>query len=118
MGAPFLDVDTSTVETAGRDTAGTAGSWAEWGSQVGTGFGDALDVVGNATLIGAASGYGERWNPVAQRVAGRVANLGRNTHNAAVAVEAADADGAVLLVGQTQRADQQASLLTRPISYA
>lgn len=112
----YLTTDTGAVAGAARHTAGTAGDWTAWGTSAATGFTDAATAVRNAHLAAAIAEHSERWNPVAQRVAGQVVSLGYHTSEAAVTVDDADVTSAHLLGTQTGTASGYGDSLLRPIN--
>lgn len=114
MTRSFIETEPVAVTTAGGNVASMAGDWSEWATSAESAFGDAAEAVCNAHLGMAVSDHSATWNPVAQRVAGRVSTLGSNISTAAGMVDDADVNAAHLLADQVQ-APAGDSLLARSI---
>lgn len=112
----YLDLDPGAVQSAGRRTAMTASDWASWASRSEARLREAG---GGARSSKVQAGFGRflsRHRPAIRRLADDASALGNNATSAAATVAGADHDGSVLLRAPTLAAQQQATVLSRPVN--
>ncbi|QSB16421.1 hypothetical protein JQS43_09135 [Natronosporangium hydrolyticum] len=117
MPPEHLEADVDVVHSAAKETDAMSGSWQQWGTHVQLCFADTSRAVRNSRLGVAVTNYTAEVNPIAQRMAGRVATLGGATADAAITVNSADQDAEAVLVAQHGAAAGQSTVLNRPVNF-
>lgn len=112
----YVDLDPGAVQSAGRQTAMAAGSWASWAARSESRLREAGGGAHSGRVRAGFDRYLSRHRPALRRLAGDTDALGSNAVAAATAVETADHDGSGLLRPPTAAAQQQATVLNRPVN--